>query len=338
MSPVALGAIGLGASVALLTGRGGDELVPTAHASSGPSEVARVLAREERDANRPTPPVPAPFPNDPRSVDSFGRAFADGRVITGATPHRLILFTFDDGPSHRYTLHLLDYLDAYGVRAVFFLIGERLVGSTPRQVVQQNIAREIVRRGHIVGNHTTDHVQLPVLDDAGVRAQLQVTEDAFVAVLGARPWLLRPPGGSRSVRVDNLVASQGYTQVLWNLGAGDFQVSTPEEVFDVWKRVFERRERENGDRGGIILLHDIHEHSVEAFPLIVEELRRRNCALLESGEELYDIVDDPRFFFEARADASASAEAAPASPAATELAARQARLRVETAQFCREAR
>jgi peptidoglycan/xylan/chitin deacetylase (PgdA/CDA1 family) len=187
----------------------------------------------------------------------------------------------------------------------------------------------------MVGNHTTDHVQLPALDDAGVRAQLGVTETAIVDVLGARPWLLRPPGGARSPRVDRLVASLGYTQMLWNLGAGDFQVATAEEVFDVWMRVLERRERDFGDRGGIVLLHDIFEHGVEAFPLIVEELRRRNCELLLAGEELYDIVDDPRFFFEARGESGPESGAAPASPTSDELAARQARIREETAQRCR---
>ena len=76
--------------------------------------------------------------------------------------------------------------------------------------------------------------------------------------------------------------------------------------------MLERRERENGERGGVILLHDTHEWSVEAFPRIVAELQRRNCALLEQGEELYDIVGDPRWFHAPRPeDASAEAPAAP---------------------------
>jgi len=81
-------------------------------------------------------------------------------------------------------------------------------------------------------------------------------------------------------------------------------------------------------------MHDPHPWSVEAFPRIVAELRSRNCQLLERGEELYDIVDDPRFFFEARGEDDGTALAQPAEPAAPVLAAPQARLRRETRRRC----
>ncbi len=146
---------------------------------------------------------------------------------------------------------------------------------------------------------------------------------------------MRPPGGSRSARVDRLLAERGYTDVLWNLGAGDFQVRDAEEVVRTFDRVLERRERENGELGGIVLLHDTHPWSVEALPRIVGSLRERNCALLASGDELYDIVDDPSLFFsplEEGDDPSTLAEPARIPPEILE--ARQARLREETTQRC----
>jgi hypothetical protein len=91
---------------------------------------------------------------------------------------------------------------------------------------------------------------------------------------------------------------------------------------------------DHGDRGGIVLLHDIQPHAVDAFPKIVEWLRRENCALLARGEELYDIVDDPSLFFVPRADAPPSLDAAPAMPDPAILAARQERLRAETSLAC----
>src|SRR5688572_12857090 len=49
---------------------------------------------------------PAQIPPEPREIreparartTSFGRELSDGQVMSGATPHRMILFTFDDGP------------------------------------------------------------------------------------------------------------------------------------------------------------------------------------------------------------------------------------------------
>jgi hypothetical protein len=99
--------------------------------------------------------------------------------------------------------------------------------------------------------------------------------------------------------------------------------------------VFEHRERELGERGGIILLHDTYAWSVDAFERIHGYLLAQNCELLERGEELYDVVDDLSFFYTERTGEPASAEAAPAHVDPTMLAARQARLRERTARRCR---
>src|SRR5690606_42125894 len=63
-------------------------------------------------------------------------------------------------------------------------------------------------------------------------------------------------------------------------------------------------------------------------------LREKNCELLERGEELYDIVDDPALFYVPRADAGPSDEAPVATPSRTILAERQRALREETARRC----
>jgi len=279
-------------------------------------------------------PVPTPLDYDPLHDDPFGRRLAGGRILTGQTPHRLLLFTFDDGPNRRTTPKLLDHLDTYGVKGVFFLTASRMRGETARQRLQQDIARDIVARGHVVANHTLDHVQLPALDDRGVAEQIDESQRIFEQVLGARPWLLRPPGGSRSPRVDGMITARGYTTMLWNLGSGDFQVETADEVFQVFTRVLEVRERDEGDRGGIVLLHDIHERSVEAFPLIMDEIQRRNCALLDTEDELYDVVDDPSLFFADRDGAPPTAVAEPLVLPRAIIEARQARVREETRQRC----
>jgi peptidoglycan/xylan/chitin deacetylase (PgdA/CDA1 family) len=283
----------------------------------------------------PIAPEPIAEVDEPaQRTSTFGREVSDGLVMSGATSHRLIMFTFDDGPDPRNTPRLLDHLDTYGVRAVFFLTASRMRGTGAWVEENRELAREIVRRGHLVGNHTVDHAQLPTLDNAQLAEQIDGADEIFTRVLGSRSWLLRPPGGARSARVDRMLASRGYTQMMWNLGTGDFQVRSAEEVLEVWTRVLARREREHGERGGIVLLHDTHAWSVDAFPMIMSYLRDRNCELLEQGEELYDIVDDPAVFHVARADQDASVLAPPAAPEARVLEERQALIREATAQRC----
>ncbi len=326
------------------TAIGGGALV--AHAMSAPEPPPAAafpppMPEPHLVATRPTPAEPS-SPHlvaealdalPPPTVAPFAESLAGGQVITGGTPHRLILFTFDDGPDPRNTPRLLDMLDAHRAKAVFFLTAHRMRHDTPWEQTNREIAQEIVRRGHVVANHTVDHPQLPLLPTEDVVAQVEGAEAVFTEVLGARTWLMRPPGGARSPRVDRLLADRGYTQVLWNLGTGDFQVREPEEVVRIFRRVLARRERENGERGGIVLLHDTHEWSVDAFPMIMAYLRERNCELIEQGEELYDVVDDPSYFHVTRGD-DASAEAPPATLPADVLAERQRRIRQETRQRC----
>ena len=328
------GALALGAGLAWM----GSPAVPPQAPEEALLPPAPVVEADPAPAE-PTPDVasveaPAPLAED--APDPFATTMRDGMVVTGATAHRLILFSFDDGPDHRYTPGLLDTLDTLDVKAVFFLTTRRFEGNTPRERALADIAREIVRRGHVVGNHTMDHVQLPLLHGAQLAEQVEGTEAIFERVLGQRPWLVRPPGGSRSPRIDAYLASRGYTQLLWNLGTGDFQVRTSEDVLHTFQRVLERRERENGERGGVVLLHDIHRWSVDALPQIVRWLEDRNCELYADGEELYDVVGDPRLFFVPRADAGPSDIAPTVEPDPAWLAARQARLRDRAQSRCQQ--
>ena len=317
---------------------------PTA-ASSGaafprpmpPPAAIPALTRRLDDATPaldPEPAEPAEPAHDDAPSPTFAENLRDGMVITGASAHRILLFTFDDGPDARNTPRLLDTLDQLGVRAVFFLPTHRMEGRGAWAEQNREIAREIARRGHVVANHTHRHVQLPTLESDAVLEEASRADDVIADVLGARTWLLRPPGGSRSPRVDRLLASRGYTQMLWNLGTGDPQVRDADAVVRTFTRVLAHRERSYGERGGIVLLHDTHAWSVDAVPRIVSWVRERNCALLAAGEELYDIVDDPRWFHTPRGERDASDPAPVARFDEVTLARRQGRLAEETRQRC----
>ena len=250
-------------------------IVEPVHAEPGP-EVAEVV----------------PIPNQ----DVTGLRFPSGLTIRGGSKHRAILFTFDDGPSRRNTPRLLDMLDDLGIKAVFFVKSESFGNGNPWEREHAEIVREIVRRGHLVGNHTETHRQLPLLRNAEIEAELALSERKIERATGSKPRLIRPPGGALSKRVEQLLGENGYTSVMWALYGGDLEVSTPEDVVRTFFRVLERREREVGDRGGIVLMHDTKSHSLDAVPRLVDALQKRNCKLLAEAEELYDIVDDLGYF------------------------------------------
>lgn len=257
----------------------------------------------------------------PPPHDTMATGVPPGLTIDGATKRRTILFTFDDGPSRRTTPRLLDKLDQLGIRAVFFLTTESFGSGNPWEREHEDIVREIADRGHTIGNHTETHRQLPLLRNAEIEAELGVSERKIRHAIGLQPRLIRPPGGALSARVSALLADHGYTSVLWTVYTGDLEVDTAEDVVRTFFRVLRRRERETGDRGGIVLFHDTQPHSLEAVPRLVDALRRRNCDLLAEGEELYDIVGDIDYFIPGREPTDS-------------LDARQARLRERTRRDC----
>ena len=68
-----------------------------------------------------------------------------------AAPAPQVWLTIDDGPSDDTPL-LLDLLDRHNARATFFLVGARAAR-------RPDLVREILRRGHGIGNHSQTHPQ-----------------------------------------------------------------------------------------------------------------------------------------------------------------------------------
>jgi peptidoglycan/xylan/chitin deacetylase (PgdA/CDA1 family) len=257
--------------------RGSDVVIrEPVHGEPGPELLAEVAMVGQRDVT--------------------GSRFPSGLTVQGGTRRRMILFTFDDGPSKRTTPRLLELLDELDIKALFFVTSESFGNGNPWEREHADIVRDIVRRGHMVGNHTETHRQLPLLNNAEIEAELNRSGRKIAWAVGSYPRLIRPPGGAISKRVTWILAESGYTSVMWALYPADLEETTPEGVVRTFFRVLDRREQDTGDRGGIVLMHDTKRHSLEAVPRIVAALERRNCKLLERGEELYDIVDDLGYF------------------------------------------
>jgi peptidoglycan/xylan/chitin deacetylase (PgdA/CDA1 family) len=154
---------------------------------------------------------------------------------------RQIALTYDDGPNDPHTLRLLEILAAQEVRATFFLVGNYV-----RQ--RPDIAREIVRAGHVVGNHTFTHPLLVLKSEAEVRQEICDCRSALQDATGDHSNLFRPPFGGRRPAVLRIVRELGLVPVMWNVAGNDWNVPPAAEIESkITKQV----------RGGdVILLHD----------------------------------------------------------------------------------
>jgi len=165
-----------------------------------------------------------------------------GRTFTGLSRGtKQLALTYDDGPNDPHTLRLLEVLAKHNVRATFFLIG-RYAEQRP------DIARELARAGHAVGNHTFSHPNLIFVSAERTRKELADCQQALLEATGERPRLFRPPFGGRRPGTLQVARALGLEPVMWNVTGHDWTAPSADIIV---ARV--SRQIRGGD---VILLHD----------------------------------------------------------------------------------
>lgn len=187
---------------------------------------------------------------------------ADAATIRAvSTPSPVVAMTFDDGPHPTHTPRLLDMLRERGIRATFYLIGNRVVQ-------YPGIAQRIAEEGHEIGNHSWSHPFLDRMAASAVTREIDQTSDAIFQVTGRPPVTFRPPYGAftRSQRT-GLHTTRALPTILWSVDPQD------------WRRpgasVVANRILQNAHQGSIILSHDIHRGTIDAMPQILDGLTAR---------------------------------------------------------------
>jgi peptidoglycan/xylan/chitin deacetylase (PgdA/CDA1 family) len=198
---------------------------------------------------------------------------SDAATITAiSTPSPVVAMTFDDGPHPTHTPRLLDMLRERGLRATFYLIGNRVV-----QYPQ--IARRIAEEGHEIGNHSWSHPFLDRLSDGAVLREIDQTPNAIFQVTGRPPVTFRPPYGAFTRRQRTwLHAGRTLPTILWSVDPPD------------WRRpganVVARRILDHTRQGGIILSHDIHRGTIDAMPQTLDGLAARGLTFVSVSQIL----------------------------------------------------
>ena len=165
-----------------------------------------------------------------------------GRTFTGlARGTKQLALTYDDGPNDPHTLRLLEVLTRHEVHATFFLIG-RYVGQRP------DIAREVAKAGHVIGNHTFTHPLLIFKSAAEIRRELSDCSAAIQDAVGEHSNLFRPPFGGRRPATLRIARELGLELVMWNVTGYDWNAPPAAAI--------ERKVSKQIRGGDVILLHD----------------------------------------------------------------------------------
>jgi peptidoglycan/xylan/chitin deacetylase (PgdA/CDA1 family) len=189
----------------------------------------------------PTPPVAMAEPEKPAEP-------SPQPVETSGKPQTVLYLTFDDGPSER-TLPLARYLSEEGVRATFFLVGERIRG-------QEKIVAETRRLGHLIANHTYSHSKRRLrASPASLRSEI-AEGGKLVAAVGGEKDLVRIPYGSRVISKQIQTVNDPKIQLVdWDIDSRD---SAPQGVrsADYIVRTVLSELRATSRKNLVLLFHD----------------------------------------------------------------------------------
>ncbi|MBI3406228.1 MAG: polysaccharide deacetylase family protein [Acidobacteria bacterium] len=164
-----------------------------------------------------------------------------GSTIRYTENPKTVALTFDDGPNPATTPALLDLLEEHHARASFFVIG-KYVRECP------DLTREICRRGHVLGNHTENHVNLFWSNTGKIGEELALCKEAIQSATNAETHWMRPPWGYRGPQLNPVIRQKGFSGVvMWSALAWDWY---PQPV----ARTIQKLSKVRG--GDIVLMHD----------------------------------------------------------------------------------
>lgn len=206
----------------------------------------------------------APMPTILARICSLG-------VISRLPAGKRVCITFDDGPDPRYTPQVLNILGKAGVKACFFLVGEK-VRKYP------GLVKRITAEGHEIGSHGFSHRNPWLMGPVATIREIKKSFRAIEDISGTAPEAFRPPWGLFNLFHFAARLALGYKTVLWSFMSWDWtRGSTPD--------IIAARVRRKLADGSILLFHDSDtvpgssagspDNMLNALPEILDEIKKR---------------------------------------------------------------
>ena len=179
------------------------------------------------------------------------------------TNQNIIYLTMDEGYEAGYTPTILQTLREKNVKAVFF-VTKQFFDSHP-ELIEQMIAD-----GHIVGNHTCSHKQMPKYDLEWQGNDIMTLHNLMKDRFGYEMKLFRYPEGLTSEQSMAYVASLGYTSVFWSFAYIDYDTSNQMDPAVALERCVNYLHP-----GAIYLLHAVSSTNTAILGQFIDEARAR---------------------------------------------------------------
>jgi peptidoglycan-N-acetylglucosamine deacetylase len=186
----------------------------------------------------------------------------------GNTGQDLVALTFDDGPAQPTTIQIMDLLDKYSVKATFFVSGANALS-------HPEIIREIIDRGHTIGNHSFNHNPFVMLRSYNYLYQEIFRTQEVLRKMGMQTLTFRPPVGIINPKLSPILDKLGMFCVTFSCRAFD---AGNRRVKNIGSKILKKVKADD-----IILLHDMPPHNKEDSVILLSEIETILAGLTVKG-------------------------------------------------------
>ena len=197
-------------------------------------------------------------------------------ISRGNTGKNLVALTFDDGPEEKTTRQILELLDKYSVKATFFVSGVNALK-------HPDVIREIISRGHTIGNHSFNHNPFLMLRSYNYLYQEIFRAQEVLQKMGVQTLAFRPPVGIISPKLSPVLNKLGMFCLTFSCRAFDAGNRCVKNLnFKILKKV---------KADDIILLHDANPRSKEDSAILLSEIEKILQGLIAKDLEVVPLFD-----------------------------------------------
>jgi peptidoglycan-N-acetylglucosamine deacetylase len=188
------------------------------------------------------------------------------------TKDKKISLSLDVSWGNDNTPAILDILDKYNVKATFFIVGAWIDD-------HKELVREIVNRGHELGNHTNRHPDMDKISREKLIQEIMTCDAKIMSVTGQGTKLFRCPSGAYNELVLNTVESTGHYTIQWDVDSIDWKEHGPSIEYN--------RVIKNTKPGSILLFHNNAKYTPETLPKIIEKLKGDGYSFVKVSDLIY---------------------------------------------------
>ena len=181
-------------------------------------------------------------------------------------PAKQVALTFDDGPDPKVTTQILATLKKYNAKATFFMLGSRVE-------YYPEIAINVEKAGHELGNHTWNHPDLTKASLKKINKEITSTSSIIEDVTGKKATVFRPPYGAAN---DVVRAQTDLPSILWDVDTLDWKHRNANQLLTYVKN--------NTREGSIILMHDIHQSTADGLDAVLAYLKSEGYTFVTVSE------------------------------------------------------